>query len=121
MPLLPASMDDDMLEEWPGSTNLMSFYVETIKLYLILSKIVSNIYKPWKIQNIGNVSQMKQDGSNERFSDLDAIMCLDEELSTFEDTLPAILHKIRGAETRASFPQQTQRLMQRQTNVLYAR
>lgn len=93
------------------------FYVETINLYLILGKILSNVYKPWS----GQGDSDRSGTTTPQKKDLEVVMSLDEEMSTFEDNMTSWLHWGRGASTRDSLQKKEQMVLQRQTNVLHAR
>lgn len=121
IPLPSVTQEDESLSEMARSVSQFTFYIETIKLYLILGKILSTVYKPWSGQGVNNDFESQESGDHAQPPDLEAIMSLDEDLSNFEDALAPYLHWERGINTRDSLPERYQWIIQRQTNVLYAR
>ncbi|PVH72451.1 hypothetical protein DL98DRAFT_502360 [Cadophora sp. DSE1049] len=120
IPLPSATAEDNMVDMNPPISQF-AFYLETIKLYLILGKILSTVYKPWSFQGGNNCPDGSNKGSHVQYGDSEAIMPLDEELSYFEDEVTSYLHWERGITIRNSIAQPLQQIIQRQTNVLRAR
>lgn len=97
------------------------FYVGTIKLYTILGRIVSTVYSPWSPQVTSCDLERNENCSHSELSESEAVMTFDEELSDFEEGIATCLHWERGISTRISLQNETQYLLQRQSNVLRAR
>lgn len=119
IPLPSVTPEDESLWEMDKPLSQFTFYVETIKLYLILGNILSRVYKPWSVQ--GSDFGRQENSSHVQATDLEAIMSLDEELSNFEDGIASYLHWERGINTRDSLSEHCQWIIRRQTNVLHAR
>lgn len=120
---LPSSLYDEDFATWdnPSSNeklSLFTFYVETIKLYQLLGKVVTNVYKPWS-------AHATQDSSprftREPQNEIPTIMLLAEELSHYEQDIPEALHWRDGQQLRNKLPGVPQTIIQRQSNVLHAR
>ncbi|KAL2009964.1 hypothetical protein VTN00DRAFT_5771 [Thermoascus crustaceus] len=114
---LPSTIDDENLSADSSNcvqpANVFSrttFFVQAIKLYRILDKILSKIYKPWNEATRGTTT----DEERVHISRVDVIIQLDAELTNFETNLPDALHWSRGAQNRDG-------ILLRQTNVLHAR
>lgn len=102
----------------------ISFYIESIKLYSILSKILANVYKPWS-GTTTTFSQDTMDGHSKKASDsqidVRTLLSLDEEMSVFEESITPWLHWKRGVEMRSSMPYHARKTLERQSVVLFTR
>lgn len=116
---LPSISQISVHEALDGSSS--PFYVETIKLYTILGRIVSTVYSPWSPQVTIRDLERNEICSHRQLSGSEAVMTFDEELSDFEEGIATCLHWERGISTRISLQKETQHLLQRQSNVLRAR
>lgn len=116
---LPSMSQNGMHEDLDGSSS--PFYVETIKLYTILGRIVSTVYSPWSPQVASCDLERNENCSHSQLSGSEAVMSFDEELSDFEEGIATCLHWERGISTRNSLRDESQHLLQRQSNVLRAR
>ena len=116
---LPSMSQISVHEALDGSSS--SFYVETIKLYIILGRIVSTVYSPWSPQVTMCDLERNENCSHRQLIGPEAVMTFDEELSDFEEGIATCLHWERGIKTRISLQKETQYILQRQSNVLRAR
>ena len=115
---LPSMSQESVHEDLDDSSS--PFYVETIKLYSILGRIVSTVYSPWSPQVASSDFERNENRSHIQLSEA-AVMSFDEELSDFEEGIATCLHWERGIGTRTSLRKGSQYLLQRQSNVLRAR
>jgi hypothetical protein len=120
---LPRTRIDADLTEGDISAGLQSathvlLYMETIKLYRILGKIVTELYRPHPSVMQGRSSAgFKATAS----SDIQAILNMDDDLEKYESELTPLLHWTRGQHLRAALPASAQSQAQRQSNVIQAR
>lgn len=115
---LPSMSQESVHEDLDGSSS--PFYVETIKLYSILGRIVSTVYSPWSPQGASCDPERNENRSHIQLNEA-AVMSFDEELSDFEEGIVTCLHWKRGTSTRISLKKESQYLLQRQSNVLRTR
>ncbi|KUJ06725.1 uncharacterized protein LY89DRAFT_404565 [Mollisia scopiformis] len=115
---LPLAVNDDSLDSVSVATSLSNiqppllvFFGETIKLYKILSEILTGVYKLWS--RLGGRNQI---GQHLRDNAFDTIIKLDYALSDFESNIPNELHWTRRNRTHG-----TSEMVDRQVNVLHAR
>ena len=118
---LPITTDDDEcfnIEDLPEDAQRPShiiFLAESVKLYIILGKVLSTVYIPGHMStNDTSVKEGKSEGLN-------MIMLLDEEISNWEKTMPSWLHWERGIYVRSSLPESQRLLLSKQSNLLQAR
>ena len=116
---LPSISKTSVQEDLDGTSS--PFYIETIKLYTILGRIVSTVYSPWSPQVATCDLERNENCSHSQLSESEAVMSFDEELSDFEEGIATCLHWERGISTRNSLRDESQHLLQRQSNVLHAR
>ncbi|KFY78694.1 hypothetical protein V499_02187 [Pseudogymnoascus sp. VKM F-103] len=116
---LPSISKTSVQEDLDGTSS--PFYIETIKLYTILGRIVSTVYSPWSPQLATCDLERNENCSHSQLSESEAVMSFDEELSDFEEGIATCLHWERGISTRNSLRDESQHLLQRQSNVLHAR
>jgi hypothetical protein len=121
IPLPSVTPEDESFLEMDKPLFQFTFYVETIKLYLILGRILSTIYKPWSVQGVYSDFERRENSSHTQPADLEVIMSFDDELSNFEDGIESYLHWERGIDIRDLLPERWQWIIRRQTNVLHAR
>lgn len=95
----------------------MTFYVSTIQLYKILESILSDIYNAWQSRS-SHQRSMSLRGVRHR--SLDVIMELEDKLSVYETSVPAVLNWTNMASRLESDDCQ-QSIFKRQQNVLRAR
>src|SRR6266536_584417 len=124
---LPTTTKDDKILDLSDISQVqfcpsqMTFYIQAIKLYLILGKILLNVYKPWAAH--GTNQDFDDEGSEPHSltKDLETVMSLDEEISNFEDNIPSWLHWKRGINCRESLVENQRLMLLRQTSILHAR
>lgn len=114
---LPSMMAEGESGELEDALSRSTFYVATIKLYLILGKILSSVYSPWPEAD----SERGKTGSSIKSGDMEAVIFLDGELTIFEESVEACLHWVRGINLRDSLPAGIRYIVQRQASVLHAR
>ncbi|KAH8597630.1 fungal-specific transcription factor domain-containing protein [Bisporella sp. PMI_857] len=120
IPLPSVTPEDESVLHQGNTLSYLTFYIETIKLYLILGRIISAIYKPWSVQGT-NADARLNTTINTRVSDLEAIVSLDAELSTFEGSIAFYLHWERRRSMRDDLTEVSEWIIRRQGNVLHAR
>lgn len=97
---LPGLLDEEVStprstdsQDYATAASTTAFFVETIKLYKILDRILGTIYDPWKESEAAN---RDQEGSEERakeFSQQIAIILeLDGDLDRFEEEMAECMH-----------------------------
>jgi hypothetical protein len=116
-PLPPPVGDSDTARLEPGEKpSLMAFYTETIKLYDILDRILSDVYYVWRSRSRkdqGKPSTMGLGG-------LDTVLEIERQLTLFEANLPSFLKWTTGQPVLHQAPELSQPIAQ-QRNVLHAR
>ncbi|KAJ5151079.1 uncharacterized protein N7482_010331 [Penicillium canariense] len=119
--MYPESKSDDPCElsgqPCDHQLGYMTFYVSTIELYKILESILSDIYNAWQSHSNNHRPISLR---NSRHSSLDAIMELDDKLSSYEASVPSILNWTTRHPSYNSGGHQGS-LFKRQRNVLRAR
>lgn len=114
---LPNAIDD----RYMNSTSLIcqqplnvfsctSFYICTIKLYIILGKILTDVYNLYPV--LGSVKTATEQSES---NPLDSLVKMDCALSNFESNIPSQLH---WSQTRDG---EKSSVSERQSNVLHAR
>lgn len=98
--------------------SFLTFYVETIKLYQILGRVVADIYKPWSAYSMQDASGQP---SRKHQNESQTIMSLAEDLCNYEDDISLPLHWDRGQQFRDELPDVPRAIIQRQVNILCAR
>ncbi|OBT65745.1 hypothetical protein VE03_03343 [Pseudogymnoascus sp. 23342-1-I1] len=116
---LPSTSVGSMHEDPDDSSS--PFYVESIKLYSILGRIVSTVYSPWSPQGFSSDLEGKENYGYAQITESEAVMSFDEELSNFEEGIVTCLQWGKGTSTVDSLPNWPQHIIKRQTNVLRAR
>lgn len=116
---LPSAIDDEYLgssassscEQPDGIFSRANFYIQAIKLYQIMGRMLANVYRPW------TTVATKRDKYEARFKDssVAVVLDMDTELTRWESMLPHQLHW----NQRKSF--QVDEVTERQSNVLHAR
>src|SRR5689334_15709882 len=102
---MPSPTDsDDFIDKNGETLSQVMFYVETINLYLILGKVLSNVYKPWA----GQGESDRTENYSPQHKDLEVVMTLDEEMSSFEDCMTPWLHWEKGVPFRDALPKNQQ-------------
>jgi hypothetical protein len=121
---LPSSQEDDQFvtpnqadAASENSPSKMRFYVEALKLYGILGRILVKIYQPWMIFSNSDVEE-SSDRQNQSMND---IVEIDAELTAFELALPPFLSWKQPQEGTPPNDQQDHMVYRMQTNVLHAR
>jgi hypothetical protein len=114
---LPSMTAEGESGELEDALSWSTFYVATIKLYLILGKIISTVYSPWPEADSGTGTT----GDRIKSGNMEAVISLDGELTIFEESVEACLHWERGITLRDSLPAGIRYIVQRQANVLHAR
>lgn len=120
-PPKPLWEDDFVSYELDGTQqklSLLSSYVETIKLYQILAKVVTDVYKPWSAYSIHDSSRKS---ISEKDNEMQTVMLLADELTEYSESIETILHWRNGYASREQLPNIAQAAIQRQSNVLHAR
>ncbi|GAT25287.1 fungal specific transcription factor [Aspergillus luchuensis] len=85
---LPPPEDLEMSRQSPpGEPSLLSYYIEAIKLYNILDRILSDVYYAW----CGRTRQDRPQASTKSLGGLDTILGIEKELTLFEANLPSCL------------------------------
>ncbi|KAJ6134402.1 hypothetical protein N7523_000724 [Penicillium sp. IBT 18751x] len=117
----PESREDDPCElsGQPCDHRLgyMTFYTSTIELYKILESILSEIYNAWQSNSRRN-RPLSPRGLKHK--SLDVIMELDDKLSAYEASIPAVLNWTHPSPPFSASTSQGA-IFQRQRNVLRAR
>lgn len=120
---LPSILEDDsILSQHNGplirnAPSRMCFYVETIKLYRILDRILSAVYQLW-LNNSSTTGNPQDHETGQKHGSMDAIIELDIKLAEFESALPPFLS---WRESQSNHEAEQQIIYQRQTNELHAR
>ena len=120
---LPSSLDDEDFATYASDSGLkklsmLTFYVETIKLYQLLGQVVTDVYKPWSAYSTQDSSWR---AAREPQHDAHTIMLLAEELSDYEENISLTLHWQRGQQFRENLSEVPRSIIQRQSNILHAR
>lgn len=118
---LPTTTDDDEcfdiggLPEGTQRPSHITFMAESVKLYVTLGKVLSTVYKAG-VSSANDTSA--REGKNESFN---MIMALDEEISSWEETLPSWLHWERGLPAWDRLPEPQRVMLSKQSELLRAR
>ncbi|PKY03321.1 hypothetical protein P168DRAFT_238910 [Aspergillus campestris IBT 28561] len=104
---LPGMFDLDLRQE-PTGPSLIAFYIWTIKLYAILERILSDVYKTWRGRNNDCLTKTGP-GS------LDVIIQLEDQLLQYERSIPSFLSWTCPGEASH------EPILCRQRNVLHSR
>jgi hypothetical protein len=94
----------------------MAFYTETIKLYDILDRILSDVYYVWRSRSRRDQSQP----STKSLGGLDTVLEIERQLTLFEANLPPFLKWTTGQHILHQTPELSKPIAQ-QRNVLHAR
>jgi hypothetical protein len=94
----------------------MAFYTETIKLYDILDRILSDVYYVWRSRSRRDNSQHSTRG----LGGLDTVLEIERQLTLFEANLPSFLKWTTGQHILHQNPERSKPIAQ-QRNVLHAR
>ncbi|RAK85664.1 hypothetical protein BO79DRAFT_155483 [Aspergillus costaricaensis CBS 115574] len=86
-PLPPPENLEMSRQSPPGEPSLLSYYIEAIKLYNILDRILSDVYYAW----CGRTRQDRPQASTKSLGGLDTILEVEKELTLFEANLPSCL------------------------------
>ncbi|KAJ0421522.1 fungal-specific transcription factor domain-containing protein [Aspergillus carlsbadensis] len=103
-------------QEQAGEPSLMAFYTETIKLYDILDKILSDVYYVWRSRSRLDHSQSLTLG----LGGLDTVLEIERQLTLFEANLPSFLKWTTGQSALHQNREMNGAIAQ-QRNVLHAR
>lgn len=114
---LPSMTAEGESGELEDALSRSTFYIATIRLYLILGKMLSTVYSPWPEAD----SEMGATGNSMKLAGMEAVISLDRELTIFEESVEVCLHWERGMTLRDSLPAGIRYIIQRQANVLHAR
>ncbi|GKZ91230.1 hypothetical protein AnigIFM63604_000320 [Aspergillus niger] len=115
-PLPPPDDSEMSRQDPPGEPSLLSFYIEAIKLYSILDKILSDVYCAW----CSRTRQDRPQASTKILGGLDTILEIERELTLFEASTPPCLKWDPDAPEFNSDGKLNQAIAQ-QRNVLHAR
>ena len=96
------------------ASSTAAFFTQTTKLYMILDNILSQVYDPWKENEVG--VPCDDQGSTASSSQLSCLVKLDAQLDHFESTIPDILQWHNPVEENANSG-----ILHRQRNVLRTR
>lgn len=97
----------------------VNFYRETIKLYQLLGRVVTEVYKPWSVKKtVEDDSARDLPAPND---EVKSILYMSEELCKYEEDITPSLHWHRGQNLRDALPEAVRGTVQRQANVLHAR
>lgn len=114
---LPPPEDSEMSrQDPPGEPSLLSYYIEAIKLYNILDRILSDVYYAW----CGQTRQDRSQASTKSLGGLDTILEIEKELTLFEANLPSCLKWDPDTPELNTDGRQNQPISH-QKNVLHAR
>ncbi|KAL2797421.1 fungal-specific transcription factor domain-containing protein [Aspergillus keveii] len=112
----PAGEPERTTQEPRGNPSLMAFYTETIKLYDILDRILSDVYYVWRSRSRRDNSQHSTRG----LGGLDTVLEIERQLTLFEANLPSFLKWTTGQHILHQNPERSKPIAQ-QRNVLHAR
>ncbi|KAL4984469.1 fungal-specific transcription factor domain-containing protein [Aspergillus falconensis] len=116
-PLPPPAGESERTTQEPGrNPSLMAFYTETIKLYDILDRILSDVYYVWR-------SRERRDNAQppaKSLGGLDTVLEIERQLMLFEANLPHFLKWTTGQHILHQAPELSKPIAQ-QRNVLHAR
>lgn len=120
---LPSPLADDFITEdmvnGLESPPHVNFYRETIKLYQLLGRVVTEVYKPWSAETtVEDDSARALPTPND---EVKSILYMSEELCKYEEDIVPGLHWHRGQNLRDALPEAVRGTVQRQANVLHAR
>ena len=122
LPLPSAFYDEDFLfydgESGQEKVSYISFYIETVKLYQILGRVVTDIYKPWSVDPFQDPTGHSISSSKD---EIPVITKLADEMSDYEENISPFLHWDRGQPFRHDLPDSERDIIQRQANILCAR
>lgn len=93
---------------------LMTFYIETIRLYKILDIILSDVYHTWQ----GRSNKAGCSTNTAKQGGLDILITIEKELHEYEANLPSILSWTGNSSPT---PVEGSSILKRQRNVLHAR
>lgn len=91
----------------------MAFYIEAIKLYGILDRILSDVYSAWR----GRSRQDQARSSTKSLGGLDIVLEIERQLTLFESNLPSFLKWSSAMHSDTGLDQ----AIAQQRNVLHAR
>jgi hypothetical protein len=99
---IAADLTDEEKSVGLQSPTHILLYVETIKLYHLLGKVVTEIYKPYpnSMQSRSSASYRQTEGG-----DIEAILTMDDHLEKFQNEISRLLHWKKGQRLRAALPE----------------
>ncbi|PLB54517.1 putative fungal-specific transcription factor [Aspergillus steynii IBT 23096] len=112
----PSDSDVPCHPNGPGEPSLMAFYTESIKVYDILDRILSDVYYTWR----GRSRQDQLHPSTRSLGGLDTVLEIERQLTLFEANLPSFL-KWTLVPSGMSADGESTRTIAKQRNVLHAR
>lgn len=99
--------------------SLMAFYIEAIKLYDILDRILGDVYKAWRSQSRQD-QQPSQSPWTTSLGGLDTVFDIERQLTWFETNVPSFL-KWNSTPATTYTETQPNLAIAQQRNVLHAR
>lgn len=114
-------LDIDSISRVESRPSQVSFFGQTVKLFIIIGKILSKVYKPWSVQGAKHDFEEEGNKSHSKTVDLETVVSFEEEIANFEDNIPPWLHWERGIHIRESLTENQRLLLQKQTSLLQAR
>jgi hypothetical protein len=97
----------------------MAFYIQAIKLYDILDRILADVYKAWRGRSRQDQQSSKSPWTTS-LEGLDTVLDIERQLNWFETNVPSFL-KWNSALSATYAERQSNLAITQQRNVLHAR